>query len=184
MRGCLMVGSSHHLPASAAGRRCQSPRDMNLRDWHQPSADRQVVGSFAEVQGVEDGAVGGLVAAFEIFEEAAAPADHLQEALAGIEIPPVRLEVRRELVDALGQQDDLHLGRPGVLLMKPELLEDGLRLRGRTQRGRHGRVRSFFFSEVGVSYAPVWGSSSGVPKTNGDDADFEQIAQIEHVAFL
>ena len=83
------------------------------------------MGSFTEIQRVEKTPVGALVVALEVFEESAAVAHQLQQTLAGGEIFLVRLEMRRELIDAGAQERDLHLRRTGVFLVLPELLDDG-----------------------------------------------------------
>src|SRR5690606_37392725 len=51
------------------------------------------------------------VVAAQVVEQAAALADELQETAARVVVLRVRLEVLREVGDALGEQRDLHLGR-------------------------------------------------------------------------
>ena len=47
-------------------------------------------------------------------KQALAPVDHLQQAAPAVVVFQMGLEVRREFVDPVGEQGDLHLGRPGI----------------------------------------------------------------------
>ena len=60
----------------------------------------------------------------EVVEQAAALTDHLVQAAAGVVVLRVLLEVLGELVDALGENGDLDLGRTGVAGMGCVLLND------------------------------------------------------------
>ena len=53
---------------------------------------------------------------FQVVEELAAAADHLQQATAGVMILAMFLEVAGQAVDARGQERDLDFGRPRVAL--------------------------------------------------------------------
>src|SRR5262245_48251821 len=70
----------------------------------------------------------GLVALdvdpLQIIELPAALAHQLEEATAGVVILLMSLEVLRELLDALGKERDLHLGRAGVLVVSAEFFDD------------------------------------------------------------
>ena len=68
-----------------------------------PERAKQVEGSFTQLQGVEEPSVGVFVMALEVFEEAAASADHFEQSLAGVKILLMGLEMRGQLVDALSQ---------------------------------------------------------------------------------
>src|SRR3989338_6671843 len=92
---------------------------MSIRQWRM----RQVVVSFPQVQGFEDLPIGGLVVLFEIFEEAAAAADHSQQALARTVIALMGFEMPGEPVDAVRQKRHLHLRRAGVFLVLPDSLQ-------------------------------------------------------------
>jgi hypothetical protein len=61
--------------------------------------------------------VRGQVAALEIREEPAAGADHLQQPSAAVMVLGVGPEVIRQGIDPLGEQGNLYLGGPGVLLV-------------------------------------------------------------------
>ena len=57
------------------------------------------------------------VGLFKVVLKAAAAADHLEQATAGMVVVLVLLEVLVQVVDALSQQSDLHLGGTGVALV-------------------------------------------------------------------
>src|SRR5690606_14453025 len=61
--------------------------------------------------------VAGLVDALDIVEQRTTGLHQLQQAAAGMVILAVVLEVLGEVVDALGEDRDLHLGRTGVALL-------------------------------------------------------------------
>src|SRR3546814_16862889 len=60
--------------------------------------------------------VSGFILALQIVEHLAALIDHLQQATARVIVLLVLLEMRREHIDALRQQSNLHLGRARVIL--------------------------------------------------------------------
>lgn len=64
------------------------------------------------------------VGLFKVVLKAAAAADHLEQATAGMVVVLVLLEVLVQVVDALGQQSDLHLGGTGVALVDRVLGDD------------------------------------------------------------
>ena len=82
-----------------------------------------MVGSFAKVQGVDDLSVGLFVVPLEVFQQPSALTHHFQESAAGIEISLVGFEVRREVVDALCQQRNLHLGGACICFVPAKLLD-------------------------------------------------------------
>jgi hypothetical protein len=57
------------------------------------------------------------IAPLEVRQQPAAGADHLQESPATVMVLGVGPKVIGEGIDPLGEEGDLHLGRPGVLLM-------------------------------------------------------------------
>ena len=61
------------------------------------------------------------VVAPEVVEQATPPTDEHQEPSAGVMVLLVDLQVRREHVDPLGEERDLHLGRAGVGLVEAVL---------------------------------------------------------------
>src|SRR3954452_14595416 len=79
------------------------------------------------------------VVALEVAKDAAALADHLEQAAAGVMVLAVGAQVLGELVDALGEQRDLDLGGAGVLA-RPAVLADQLLLSVLRQRHRRNRV--------------------------------------------
>jgi hypothetical protein len=71
-------------------------------------------GSLPDAELLDERSVTGNVSTSEIVEEPAALADQLHEATTGMVILRMRLEVSSQVVDALGEQRSLHLGRTGV----------------------------------------------------------------------
>jgi hypothetical protein len=89
--------------------------------------------SVAQTQVRDEPAVSLEVVAAEVVQEPPALAHHLQEALARVVILLVGAEVVREVVDARGEQRDLHLSGATVGLVDLVLLDDGVAI------DRHGR---------------------------------------------
>jgi len=58
----------------------------------------------------------------EIIQETAALADHHEQAAAGTMVFLIVLEVLGQVIDALGQQRNLHIGRTGIPLVQLEIL--------------------------------------------------------------
>src|SRR5688572_22999711 len=90
--------------------------------------------SFSQPEPADDVQVSRPVLARQILEQTVALTDHLEQAAARRVVLLVRLEVFGQLVDALGQDRDLHFRRPRVLLVRLEIRND-LRLLG--GRDRH-----------------------------------------------
>jgi len=72
----------------------------------------------------DDRAVTLNIGIFEIVEQIAAVADHLQQAAAGVMVLGMDLQMLRQLVDPGGQDGNLDLRRAGVLVMQTVLLDD------------------------------------------------------------
>src|SRR5579862_3003105 len=62
----------------------------------------------------------------EVIEQAAPAPDQLEQAAAAMVVLDMRLEVVRQLGDAVGEQRHLHLRRPAVVLVQPVVLDDPL----------------------------------------------------------
>src|SRR5690348_2416417 len=77
------------------------------------------------------------VLALQVAEQAAAMVDHLQEATTRVVVLLVRLEVVGQLLDARGQQRDLHLRRTCVGRRAAVILDD---LAGLFGGKRHGSL--------------------------------------------
>ena len=77
----------------------------------------------AQVELFEDDLVAVGRGVLEVIEEGAAFCHHHEEAAAGGMILDVGLEVLGELVDALGEERDLHISAAGVLLVDLEALK-------------------------------------------------------------
>ena len=71
-------------------------------------------GLLAQTEFLDQRGVAVCVLPFQVSQQALAPVHHLQQAAAAVVILQVGLEVRRQFVDAVGQQGDLDLGRTGV----------------------------------------------------------------------
>src|SRR5262249_49863402 len=95
----------------------------------------------AQTEVVDQVLVAIEILALQVVEEAAALADHLEQAAARVVIFVVGLEVLGEMRDALRQESDLDLGRAGVLVVLP-VLRDGLLL----ANGRNGHGSSLVAS--------------------------------------
>src|SRR5262245_40606724 len=81
----------------------------------------------ADAEGLDHAAIPLQVVPADVVEEPTAAADEHQEAAPGVVVLRVRLEVLGQVVDALAEERDLHLGRSAVGLMLLILL-DQLRL--------------------------------------------------------
>src|ERR1051325_10161079 len=66
------------------------------------------------------------VTLLQVLQEAATPADELEQASARMVVFRVSSEMLGELVDASREERDLHVGRAGVLLAAPVLADDVL----------------------------------------------------------
>src|ERR1700761_2084561 len=78
----------------------------------------------AEAELFDQSAVALEVASLEVVQEATAFADQHQQATPRVVIFALLAQVLGEVVDALGEQRDLDLGGPGVLLVCAELRGD------------------------------------------------------------
>src|SRR5207248_6004502 len=73
-------------------------------------------------QTVDQLAVPGGILRLEVIEQPPALADELEQSAPRVVVLLVRLEVLGQVMDALGEQRDLHLRRAGVALVGAELL--------------------------------------------------------------
>ena len=79
----------------------------------------------ADVQLGDQRTIANDVHLLEVVQQTAALTDHDQQTTAGVVVVLVVLQmVLVEVVDALGQQRDLHLGGTGVALVAAKLLDD------------------------------------------------------------
>src|SRR5690606_6645802 len=121
-------------------------------------------GLLADAELPDDGAVPLDVGPRQVVEEAAALADHLEQAEPGRVVLRVALEVLGELVDARGEQGDLDLGLAGVLGAGAVLLDELLLLLG----ADHGGVsasdeRECCFNPLPPQEATRKGTRGGYP---------------------
>lgn len=73
-----------------------------------------------KLQFLRDGLITVDVRVMQVIEQTAALADHHQQSAARTVILVVALQVPGQMVDALGQQRDLHVRRTGVLFVQFE----------------------------------------------------------------
>ena len=73
-----------------------------------------------EAQLLQNLGVLGQVGAFQVVEEFAAAARHLEKAAAAVEVLTMRAQVLGQVIDASSEQCDLDFGRAGVLLVSFE----------------------------------------------------------------
>ena len=71
-------------------------------------------GLFAQAQALDELGIAVRVLVLEVVQQAAAAADHLEQAAAGVVILGVGLEMAGEIVDAGGQQGDLDFRGSGI----------------------------------------------------------------------
>src|ERR671920_48404 len=99
-----------------------------------------VRGSAAQAQTLDQRAVALDVLGPQVVQQASALADEEQQATTAVVVVLVLLQVLGEVLDALGQHRDLHLGRTGVALVRCVLGHD-LALDGSLEG--HGQVSWF-----------------------------------------
>src|SRR5690606_18444542 len=144
---------------SQRGRVYVSPLAIDL-----PARTEQV--SAAQAQSLDGGAVTLDVLVRQVLRQPLAAADEGHQAVAGVVIVLVLLQVLGDVGDALGQQRDLRLRGTGVLLVQAVLGQNGLLLFGGQ---RHGGIRpvSQFRARM-VSGSSRRGSHRGPQQTRGD----------------
>ena len=71
----------------------------------------------------DDLAIAFDVGALEIIEQAPTTANHLEQALPAVMILGVSTEVTGQVVDVVGKNCDLNLGRPGIGVVRTVLLD-------------------------------------------------------------
>src|SRR5262245_35029607 len=77
-----------------------------------------------EAQLLDQGSIPLEILALQVVQEPAAASDELEQAAPRVMVLRVRAEMLRQLVDARGQQCDLHLRRAGVGLTLAVLADD------------------------------------------------------------
>src|SRR6266849_422318 len=102
---------------------CADPeRNLCVREFAGNAAVRSG-GLLAQAKAVNNLVIPIRVAAVEIVQQTAALVHHHDEPAARSVVLDVRLQVRRQIVDALAQKRDLHLWRSRILHMRPVLLD-------------------------------------------------------------
>src|SRR5262245_32262742 len=112
-------------------------RGVGERDGAERGGTRRAGGgnqqSLADPEPFRESPISLRVFLAEIFEEPAALADQHEKPAPRVMVLLVSLEVIRQPVDPLGEERDLDLGRPGISIVRSELLDEGaLLLDGQT----------------------------------------------------
>lgn len=97
------------------GRRFPFPGVLGFGCW---------VGLFPQVEFLKKRVVALGFRAVEVIQQAAAATDHGEEAPTGGEVLDRILEMRREMVDSLGQEGDLDVGGTGILVVETVACDD------------------------------------------------------------
>ena len=79
---------------------------------------------FADAELFNNHAVARDILLHQVIQQIAAMADHFQQAAAGVMVLLVHLQVLGQVVDPLGEDGDLDLGRTGVPLMRRIFLDN------------------------------------------------------------
>src|SRR5688500_6037868 len=118
-----------HPPPEAGARRLAADlhgRPMVVKHATSgPSAARAVLRLSAQAEFADDLPVPLDVVLLDVVEEATATTDELHQAPTGVMVALVHLEMLGEVVDALREDGDLHLGRAGVRVVEPVLGDRG-----------------------------------------------------------
>src|SRR5438270_741686 len=99
--------------------------DTELTGAPRPGGDSPPpTGLAAQAELADESVIPFDVSTLEVVEQAPALRDHLEQPPARVVVLLVSLEVLGQLVDALGEQSDLHLRRAGVAFVRPVLVDD------------------------------------------------------------
>src|SRR6202789_1664583 len=91
--------------------------------------------SAADAQALDEGLVARLILLLDIVKKRSPLRHHLEQAATGMVVLDVSLEVTGQVGDALGENRDLDLGRPGVAHFQTILIDErGLALSGDRHR--------------------------------------------------
>src|SRR5687768_5818641 len=96
----------------------------------------------AQAQAADDLGVARVVLLLQVIEQTTALPDHDQQAATGMEILLVALQMFRQILDPLGEDRDLDLGRSGVVVALGVFLDDfSLPLCGNRHRVLLSRIK-------------------------------------------
>jgi hypothetical protein len=79
---------------------------------------------FTQAQFADEAAIAIMITDGKILQQAVAISDHHQQTAAGRVVFLMRFQVFREMIDPLGQQRDLDIGRAGVAFMQMMFLNN------------------------------------------------------------
>ena len=103
------------------GERNPTPYVVSYKEPPAPQPPKVKQGaSVAEFQLFGDGLIAGEIRGVKIIQQAAALADHFEEAAPGAVVFDVLLQMFGQVVDPLGQKGHLHISGPCVTLMDLE----------------------------------------------------------------
>src|SRR5271156_5021740 len=80
--------------------------------------------SAADAQTLDEGLIARLILLLDVVEKRSPLRHHLEEAPAGMVVLDVRFEVAGQVGDALGENRNLHFGRPGVADFQTILIDE------------------------------------------------------------
>lgn len=109
-------GLGAHLAVHCSGRQGASTPARH--------AGRTPARSMTKLELLDHRLVTGGVSIVQVIQQAATLADHEEQSAAGAVILVVLLEMRRQLVDALRQEGNLHVCRASVFLVETKILHD------------------------------------------------------------
>src|SRR5690625_133547 len=107
--------------------------------------------STPDTEALDQRAVARLVADLHIVQQLAALADHLEQTTARVIVLLVILEVLGQIIDALGQDRNLHFGRAGIALLGRIFLDQLFLARGRDRHLVSFQPVSRDFASAGLS---------------------------------
>ena len=118
-----MLNRLHGDGVSEMVRKFPTSRAQNAREMGHPQGRL-----LADAELADHGLVALGIVFLEVVEQAAALADQHEKTAARAVVFLVRLEVLRQLADALAEQGDLNFGTAGVALMRAVTVNEGFLL--------------------------------------------------------
>jgi hypothetical protein len=120
---------------------------------------RPVIILFSQAEPADDLLVSRSVFPGEILQQLISPADELEQSTPRGVILFMRVEMSPKVIDAFGDERDLHFGRPGVLLVDLVIFDNILFLLGRY---RHRKLRDAVLKPLPPRPCGVVGSSARI----------------------
>jgi hypothetical protein len=98
--------------------------------WARPNAMPGPITLFSQSKPADHVLISRAVFPREIFEQLIAPADKLEQPTSRGMVLLMDIEMLAKVIDALGEERNLHFRRTGILLVDFEICDDLLLLRG------------------------------------------------------